>query len=123
MEPAVLVLIGGARPGPRRRRLIEGRDLRLSCLAVERVARLFDRPVERLPDFADHLSVGGDSAFGRHSKGMGLHAHVGGKFALALSGAIIPDGTVEVLVAGIVCSLGRGVARLRDRPAIELAAP
>ncbi|EPE93898.1 hypothetical protein RGCCGE502_33961 (plasmid) [Rhizobium grahamii CCGE 502] len=85
------------------------------------MAGLFDGTDERFPGLADHLDLGGDGAFGRHSERMGLYAHVGGEFALALSGAIIADGTVQVLVAGIVGGFGRGIARLGDGAAVELA--
>eukprot|EP00903_Cladosiphon_okamuranus_P022542 g20737.t1 len=52
---------------------------------------------------------------------MGLKAHIGGKFAFALSCAVETDGTVQVLVTRIIGTFGCCVARLGHRLGIELA--
>ncbi|KKC31577.1 hypothetical protein WH91_18700 [Devosia psychrophila] len=52
---------------------------------------------------------------------MGLNAHIGRKFALALGGAVEADRTTHVFVSGVIGGLGRGVPGLGHRPAVELA--
>src|SRR3546814_6739250 len=63
----------GASQGPRRKGrgaappfvLSESGQLSFGRLAVERCARIFDRPAEGLPRLADDLFIGGDCALGR----------------------------------------------------------
>ncbi|AJD46281.1 filamentation induced by cAMP/death on curing-related protein (plasmid) [Rhizobium gallicum bv. gallicum R602sp] len=100
---------------------IEGRHLRRGGLAVEPLTGFVDRTIERLPGFTYDLLVGGHSAFGSHPERMRMDAHVGCELALALGSAVIADGTVEILVAGVGRSLGGGVTRLGDGPGVELA--
>ena len=50
---------------------------------------------EGLPGFADDLFVGRHHAFGGAAERMGLNAHIGGEFALALRGTVESDRTVE----------------------------
>lgn len=99
----------------------EGRHLSFGRLAIERSARVLDRPVEGLPDLADNLFVGRHRTLGCHAQRVGLYTHVGCKLPLALGAAVIADRTVEILVAGIIGSLGGCIARLGDSPAVELS--
>lgn len=71
--------------------------LSFGCFAVERCARIFDRPLEGLPGLADDLFIGGDCALGCHVQRVRLDTHVGREFPLALGGAVIADRTVEIL--------------------------
>lgn len=94
--------------------------LRIGRLAVEGMAGVFDRPIEWLPRLTDNLLVGCDGPFGRHAKRVGLDAHVGGELAFALCGTVIANRAIEILIAGIIGGLGRGVARFGDGSTVEL---
>lgn len=100
---------------------IEGRHLQRRGLLVNRrhCCSRTDAFIG-LPGFAGDVFVGRDRTFGRHAKHVGLQAHVGGKFALALRPAVEADRAVEILVAIAVGELGGEVARLGDRAAVEL---
>ena len=89
----------------------EGRHLEIGRLAADGLAGIFDLTLVGLPAFADDVLVGGDRTLGCHAQRVRLKAHVGGEFALALGVAVEADRTVEILVAGVVGELGRGVSR------------
>jgi len=109
---------------PRRRLvLVERRHLRLGRLRADRLCRVVDRALERLPGLTDDFFVGGDGALSGHAKRVSLRAHVGGEFTLALCLAIEADGTVEVLIAAVVSEFDGRLTGLGDRAAIELPAP
>lgn len=92
---------------------------RLLCGRAMR--QVFDRAIEGFPGLADDLFVGQHHAFGCHAERMGLEdPHVGREFLLALGGAVIADGTVEILIAGVVRRLGCRVARLCNSAGVEL---
>ena len=110
---------GGANPA--QAVSVEGRHLNFGGLAVYRMAGIFDWTIERLPGLAYGLFVGSDGTLGSHSKSMGLDTHVCCEFPLSVGGAVIADGSIEILVADIVCCLGCSVARVGDGFALELS--
>lgn len=99
----------------------ESRQLSLGGLAVKIGAGCFHWAVEGLPGLADNALVGRNGAFGRHPQSVDLDPHVSGKLAFTLSGAIVADGTVEILVTDIIGGLGGRIARLDDGAGVELA--
>ena len=110
---------GGAEAPPDR--LPQSCHLEFGGLAVDGLAGIVDLALEGLPALADGMFVSCYRTFGRHPQRMGLKAHVGREFALALGVAVKADRATAVLVASVIGEFGRGILGFGNRPGVELS--